>query len=222
MAVTWNAPAGHSTIDWIALAAAGAANTEYLTYQVVPAGTTGTLTFQVNSGWPAGPYEFRYFVNNTFQKAATVGFTVSAASYSVTGVTPNPAILGATVAVTWNAPAGHSTIDWVAVAAVGAPNTVYLTYQWVPAGTSGTLTFPVDRGWATGPYEFRYFINNTFQKAASVGFTVSADISYSLTGVTPDPAAHGASVLVTWNAPAGHSTIDWVAVATAGAPSTTA
>jgi hypothetical protein len=45
----------------------------------VPAGTTGSLTFQVGSGWAAGSYEFRYFLNDTLQKAATVGFTVAEA-----------------------------------------------------------------------------------------------------------------------------------------------
>jgi len=41
------------------------------------------------------------------------------------------------------------------------------------AGTTGSLTFLVDNSWSTGAYEFRYFLNNTYQRAATVGFTVT-------------------------------------------------
>jgi len=80
---------------------------------------------------------------------------------------------GAFVSVTWNAPAGHSTKDWVGIAPAGAPDTQFLAYQYVPAGTTGSLTFLIDNSWSEGAYEFRYFLNNTWQRAATVGFTVT-------------------------------------------------
>jgi lysophospholipase L1-like esterase len=222
--VTWTAPSDHSATDWVAMAAASAPNTGYLKWRWVPAGTTGTLTFVIDSGLATGAYEFRYFTNDSFDKVSTVAFTVSdggSSSYGLTSVTPDPVTPGSQATVTWTAPSDHSATDWVSMASAGAADTAYLKWQWVPAGTTGTLTFVIDSGLATGSYELRYFTNDTFQKVAMVGFTVgSPGFSYSLAGVTPDPVAPGSQVTVTWTASSGRSAKDWVAMAVAGAPDT--
>jgi hypothetical protein len=55
--------------DWLALAAAGAANTSYLQYTYVGSGLL-TRTWTVTMPSTAGTYEFRLFVNNTYSLAA--------------------------------------------------------------------------------------------------------------------------------------------------------
>src|SRR5678810_643807 len=49
---------------------------------------------------------------------------------------------GSTVPVTWTAPLGHSSLDWVGLFVVGAPNNQWLTFQYAPSGSAGTLAFP--------------------------------------------------------------------------------
>jgi hypothetical protein len=67
--VTLTGGAGGST-DWLALAAAGAANTSYLQWTYVGAGIT-TRTWTVTMPATTGAYEFRLFLNNGFSRAAT-------------------------------------------------------------------------------------------------------------------------------------------------------
>jgi len=67
--VTLTGGAAGST-DWLALAAAGAANTSYLQWTYVGAGLT-TRTWTVTMPATTGAYEFRLFLNNGFSLAAT-------------------------------------------------------------------------------------------------------------------------------------------------------
>ena len=60
---------------------------------------------------------------------------------------------------------GGST-DWLALAAVGAPNTSYL--QWTYVGASVTArTWTVTMPGTTGQYEFRLFLNDGYTRAAT-------------------------------------------------------
>jgi hypothetical protein len=56
--------------DWIALAATGAANNNYLQWVYVGAGVT-TRNWTVNMPTAPGTYEFRLFLNNGYTRAAT-------------------------------------------------------------------------------------------------------------------------------------------------------
>ncbi len=84
---------------------------------------------------------------------------------------------GGPIAVQWFAPAGHSLQDWVGLFKVGAPNTTYVAYQYVPAGVSGTLNFVAPA--AGGSYEFRYLRNNGYTDvaASSSAFTLPTSCS---------------------------------------------
>jgi glutaminyl-peptide cyclotransferase len=137
---------------------------------------------------------------------------------------------GASLSVTWSAPAGSSAYDWVALYRVGDPNTSYLWWQHTGGTTSGTaaLTAPFE----PGSYEFRYLLDNGYSTAAqSAAITVSSGGgggggggggsggSYSL---TPSAAtiSPGASLSIAWTAPSGSSPYDWVALYRAGDPNT--
>jgi hypothetical protein len=70
---------GGST-DWLALAATGAANTNYLQWVYVGTGVT-TRTWTVTMPMAAGTYEFRLFLNNAYTRGATSpAVTVSSSS----------------------------------------------------------------------------------------------------------------------------------------------
>ena len=67
--VNWSAPPGHSATDWIGLYRVGDSDTDYLDFAYAGDGTTGVLTFTAPD--TPGDYEFRYFLNDTFTRAAT-------------------------------------------------------------------------------------------------------------------------------------------------------
>jgi glutaminyl-peptide cyclotransferase len=142
-------------------------------------------------------------------------------------LTPSPlsAAPGASLSVTWSAPAGSSIHDWVALYRVGDPSTSYLWWQYTGGASSGTaaLTAPSQ----AGTYEFRYLLDNGYTSAAqSSAVTISTGGgggggggTYSLTpsAATINP---GASFSIAWTAPSGSSIYDWVALYRVGDPNT--
>ena len=66
--VNWSAPRGHSARDWIGLYETGAADSAYMDRQYAGAGSTGNAAFVAPSGH--GQYEFRYFPEDAFTRAA--------------------------------------------------------------------------------------------------------------------------------------------------------
>ena len=70
----WSAAPGHSAKDWVGLYLADAADTNVLALQYTGPATAGHLSFTL----PARPgqYEFRYFLNDGFARAAVAGQVV--------------------------------------------------------------------------------------------------------------------------------------------------
>ncbi|MDH3452085.1 MAG: S8 family serine peptidase [Gammaproteobacteria bacterium] len=168
--------------DWLALAPVGSPNTTYVAYNYVSAGAT-TATWTVTMPSTEGSYEFRLFLNN--------GYTLSAASASVTvqAATGGPTL---TVDTTTAAPGDQVTVtltngpggpqDWLALAAVGSPNTTYLVYNYLSAGAT-TATWTVTMPSTEGSYEFRLFLNNGYTLAAtSPPVTVQSAVAQSRVG----------------------------------------
>jgi hypothetical protein len=62
--VFWEAPPGHSSTDWVGVFAAGAPDTDYLSWSYVPTGTAGSLSLTA----PATPgvFEVRYLRDNGY------------------------------------------------------------------------------------------------------------------------------------------------------------
>ena len=111
-----NAPGGSA--DWLALSIAGSPNTSYGQWTWVGAGVT-TRTWTVTLASP-GSYEFRLYLNSTFTRAATSPVVAAQSMTALTvSATSVPAGTPVTVNLT-NAPGGSG--DWLALAAVGAPD----------------------------------------------------------------------------------------------------
>lgn len=176
--VQFSVPANHSTKDWVGLYQAGSANTAFKGYAYVPAGATGTiqLTLPANA---TGNWEFRYFINGGYGLKATsaaIATQQAATGISLTDV-PAQAAPGASVSVKWTAPANHATNDWVGLYQVGAANTAFKGFAYVPAGATGTLSLKLPTN-ATGNWEFRYLVNGGYvAKAQSSSFAITAPTS---------------------------------------------
>ena len=159
--VTLNNGKGGPT-DWLVLAAVGAPDSSYLQWTYVGTGVT-TRTWTVTPPG-AGSYEFRLFLNDSFTRAATspaVTVTPVSPTLSVSGTSVDS---GIPVTVTLNNGNGGST-DWLALAAVGAPDTSYIQWTYVGAGITTrpwTVTPP-----GPGSYEFRFYLNNSNTRAAT-------------------------------------------------------
>lgn len=209
--ISWTAPASHATTDWIGLFLTGAANNEITSFVYVdsPGATSGAVSLQLPASAAVGStYEVRYFLNNTYDRAATsdvftVGNTLTAP--------PGPIAAGASISTTWVAPPAHATTDWIGLFEVGAPNNQIASFAYVGAAGQGTgslsLTVP-----ASAPdgqaYELRYFLNNTYVLAGrSTSFEVGQ--AYSLVGPTATQAP-GTSISASWTAPTNHATTDWI------------
>ena len=161
--------------DWLALATVGAPDTSYLKWTNVGAGVR-TRTWTVTLATP-GSYEFRLFLNGGYTRAATSPVvTVPSPTLSVSATTIP---VGGSVTVTLGGGTGGAA-DWLALAAVGAPNTSYVQWTYVGAGLTTrtwtvTLTTPAS-------YEFRLFLNGSYTRAAtSPAVTVSGGTSGSPT-----------------------------------------
>ena len=85
-------------------------------------------------------------------------------------------VAGASVSVSWTAPAGRPSGDWVTLLKIGAPNTSYRWLEYTNGATTGTAT--VNAPAEAGQYEFRYLVDDSFIDAArSVPVTILASPS---------------------------------------------
>jgi pectin methylesterase-like acyl-CoA thioesterase len=104
-----------------------------------------------------------------------VPYTVNATpAGTAPGPTVGPVAGGTTVTVNWSAPSGHST--WDVIAMFRADEDIFrsfrgrdpdgrpLSWQFVGAGTTGTLSFTLPQ--FGGPFEFRYLTHDNPQAAA--------------------------------------------------------
>jgi hypothetical protein len=240
LTVSWTAPAGGtSSSDWIALYRVGASNSQYGWWQYTNGATSGNFTLTAPS--EAGQYEFRYLRNNGYTSVATSNtITVQSGgnptptptatpiptptatptpqpnNYTLTA-SPSTVSPGGQITVSWTAPAGGtSSSDWIALYSVGVSNTQYSWWQYTGGATSGsfTLTAPTQ----AGQYEFRYLRNNGYTSVATSNTITVQTISnpppngnYSLTA-SPSTVAAGGQLTISWTAPAGSSSSDWISL----------
>jgi hypothetical protein len=136
-----------------------------LGWTYVGSGVT-TTTWTVNMPLTAGAYQFRYYPNNGFTRAAT--------SATVTVIVPPPTLTvnvttaqpGAAVTVTLTNGLGGAT-DWLDLAATTAPDSDRsLWWTYVGSGVT-TATWTVNMPLTAGAYQFRYYPNNGFTRAAT-------------------------------------------------------
>jgi RHS repeat-associated protein len=99
------------------------------------------------------------------------------------------------ITAAWTAPSGASSYDWVGLYKVGDPDTSYIAYLYTNGTTDGSWTRNAPGPPANTLYEFRYFLNNGYSRAATSNtITVmnqppeAADDSYSVHGQIHVPA----------------------------------
>jgi hypothetical protein len=104
--------------DWLALALVGSPDTKFVAYTYVGAGVT-TRMWTVTMPSTSGQYEFRYFPNNGYIRAATSPAVAVDASLTpppvITSLSPMSAVAGGsgfTLAVTGSSFTGASLVRW--------------------------------------------------------------------------------------------------------------
>jgi hypothetical protein len=221
-----NGPGGAN--DWIGFTSVNApdGSGQYPQWTYVGAGIT-TRTWTITVPTTPGQYQFRFFLNGGYVRAATSPTVTvpapppgSTPTLAVSATTVSP---GGQVTVTLtNGPGGAS--DWLGFTTVGTPNGSGKYLQWVYVGAGVTTrTWTVTAPTTPGQYEFRFFPNGGYTPTAtSPAVTVSAPpppppgstpaLAVSATTVSP-----GGQVTVTLtNGPGGAQ--DWFAFAAVGAP----
>jgi hypothetical protein len=225
LTVHWTAPAGRPSTDWIALYKVGNPNTAYGWWQYTQGAASGT--FNLTAPALSGQYEFRYLQNNGFTSVATSNtVTVTGGGGSTYSLTASPGSVaaGSALSISWTAPNGRPATDWIALYKVGDPNTAYGWWQYTQGAIAGSynLTAPA----TAGQYEFRYLQNNGFTSVATSntvtvtgGGGSGGGGSYTLTA-SPATVGRGASLTISWTAPAGRPANDWIALYRVGDPNT--
>lgn len=150
--------------DWLALALTTAPNTSYAKYTYVGAGVTQrTWTVTISS---AGTYEFRLFLNNGHTRAATSPpVVVTEGPPPQLTVSTTTAAPGTPITVTLTNGRGGGA-DWLSFATTSAPNNSFVQFVYVGAGVT-TRTWTVTAPSTPGTYEFRLFLNNGYNRAAT-------------------------------------------------------
>ena len=199
--------------DWLALAAAGAADSSYLQWTYVGAGTTDR-TWTVTMPVTAGAYEFRLFRDNGYSRAATspvvtVDPNVNPAP-SAGSLAPARAVAGGssfTLTVSGSNFRSSSTVRWNGNA---RPTTfVSATQLQASIGASDIA--------ATGTAQVTVFTPNPGGgSSGTLMFTIAPPPSITVSATNVEA---GTNVTATLTGGLGGAT-DWLALAPAGGPNT--
>ncbi len=91
--------------------------------------------------------------------SANVGYSLSLAPVRI--------MPGESYTVTWTAPAGSSTVDWIALYKLGDDNAAYQQgYFYTNGATAGSSALSTSAATPPGMYEARYLLNNGYTSAA--------------------------------------------------------
>ena len=162
--VNWTAPKGANPNDWIGLSSVGAPSYWYTWQQNTGGAAAGSVVLNLPSS--PGLWQFRYYLGNTYRIAAfspSIPVDVSGFSISATPATVAP---GATLTVSWTAPAGRPAGDSVELFWEDATN-LYPTWVQYVTGSSGTFTMQAPN--TAGQYRFRYLLGGGSWVSAAVG-----------------------------------------------------
>ena len=226
--VSWTAPDGHSSKDWIGLYPVGGPSTALASATYLGTATSGA--FSISAPATPGQYELRYAVSDSYNVVATstppvnvtapvtTPVTVSNAANTTVTTATNSVSIGGTMVVSWTAPIGHSSKDWIGLYPVGAPNTAFASPTYLGSATSGafSVTAPV----TPGQYELRYAVSDSYTVVVtSAPIAVNTSAKPTVTTTTKSVSI-GGTIVVSWTAPIGHSSKDWIGLYLVGAPNT--
>jgi Ca-activated chloride channel family protein len=202
LTVNWAVPSGRPTTDWIGLFGVGAPNNAYAWWQYANGTASGSATVDAPS--QPGQYEFRYLQSNNLVAARSEIITVGAAPYALNA----GAVSAGSATVNWTVPSGRPSTDWIGLFAVGASNHTNVGWEYTGGAASGSfsLTAPTQ----AGLYEFRYLLQDGYNSAAaSNSVLVGISATYTVTAMPASVNPLG-TVVITWNAPVGSASNDWI------------
>jgi hypothetical protein len=170
--VNWTAPSGNHANDWIGLSSPGAPNYWYTWRQNTDGALTGSAVMTMPTS--TGLWLFRYYEGD---QAYVIGAVSSTLAVGTTGlsISATPASLepGATITVSWTAPAGRPAGDAVNLYRMTANNDLYpVTEEYLYGTTSGQFTITAPN--VAGQYQFRYLLSGSWVTAA-VGPTITVE-----------------------------------------------
>ena len=126
---------------------------------------------------------------------AARSFTVNVGGPLLT-VSPTTATPGAAVTISWSGIGNPTPTDWIALYAVGQPNSNYLAWLYVNcaklpsnARASGSCQFTLPASLAIGNYDFRLLANDGFNTIATTPLTVQTQSLPVVTVVGSDGTA---------------------------------
>jgi hypothetical protein len=102
-------------------------------------------------------------VTNPGGQSASLAAALTIASLTLT-VTPDVVAPGGRLTVTWTAPSGQSSLDWIGMFRVGAQNTDYGFWIYTDGATAGT--WALNAPGQPGEYEFRYLLDDWYVDVA--------------------------------------------------------
>jgi RHS repeat-associated protein len=119
----------------------------------------------------------------------SLAFAVSAARGAPSVDAPDNMCNGCAHPVSWSGIAAPSVNDWVALYAVGAPDSAYLAWRFITGAASGSVSFSVPSSVAFGAYEIRLFSNYSWTRLATsdpsyVSPTVSGTVTNGGAGLS--------------------------------------
>lgn len=217
LTISFTAPSGSSSTDWIGFYKVGDPNTGSIWWQYTGGATSGNGSLTTPN--TPGQYEFRYFLNGTYTVAATSDpVTVT---YGTFTLTPSASeFCGcSSISVSWTAPSNRYSTDWISISKVGSASNSNVGWYYTNGTTSGTLTYAVPgNGIGTydpGSYEFRYYIENTYTIVQTSSSVSLVDAPYS---VSAEYQAGDGKVHIVWSAPHDRTTEkkDWIGVYNGG------
>ncbi|MCS6288614.1 MAG: hypothetical protein H8K10_06510 [Nitrospira sp.] len=162
--------------------------TKSATSNAITVSQAGTVTPSSSTATPPPPPPPAPAISPTAE-ASSPTQSAPAPSSAVYAVLATPVTVapGGTAVVSWKAPGTHSAKDWIGLFLVSKPSAgnTFVTWRYVPSGTSGVLTFTVPSSTAPQLYEFRYLLDNAYSMAAkSNPMTVSSGTSSPSTSPT--------------------------------------
>lgn len=168
--ITWRLPWDQAKSQhWVGLYERGAEDRAYTTWTYISPGGDISGTTDLRTTKP-GRYEVRLFKGSGYERVAELKNAVVVRE----GISePSPSgtyrlsfdritvLAGDRVNVSWTAPSGHASRDWIGLYTVGASDRQYRTWEYVGAGSSGSVTFTAP---SAGTYEARYFLDNGYTR----------------------------------------------------------
>jgi hypothetical protein len=157
----WNVPGGQSATDWVGLYRAGAADDAFLDWKSTNGTPLGSTTFLAPI--QPGAYVFRYFLADSFNRAAQSNVVTVELAYFLTA-TPSTIAPNDSLTVCWRAPNGRSAKDWVGLYPSGSSSGSFLWWQYTQGAVSGCFTLNVPT--QAGQYEARYCLDDGYEERA--------------------------------------------------------